>query len=112
MFNKDEYWKNRKNGDRGQESVKDRFYPKGEPYLIEDKQGIRININKEGSHRSFTPGGKMMVFNRSESRTRVVDRSYSKKGFRGHINNYVRPDPLYPPTLTNHDRVKGKTISL
>lgn len=111
MFNKQLYWKNRKQGKRGQgENLAGKFHPKGEDADYP---------NNLGSHM-VKVGKSFNYVNRKEARRfeHTKDRAASHKNYRyqhdknsfTHIVNQPDVRPTYPPSLTNHLRHRQRQV--
>lgn len=102
MFSKEEYWKNRGQGKRGQ----------GEPYTLKVEKEVL-----QPQHGVFIPRQGMTMVNRKASRQRFVDRRYTRRsGYRGHAlptwlqEGGQRPQELpYAPSQSNHQRMVERT---
>lgn len=136
MFNKESYWKRRKNMAeveipgkgkktmkvmvpmplRGQQDIIPvKVYEKGD-----DAAGV---LNALGGHRSFDTKGKMHILNREQARRKVRYHGFTKKTTDNHPTEhvynpekdpsnekYVHPKLDYAPDLTNNQRMKLREI--
>lgn len=68
MFDEAQYWKNRKQGKRGQEDL----IPKSKL------------IKESDVSMGFSPTGQMIAKNRKVRRQKAVDRTFTKKGYQAY----------------------------
>lgn len=114
------YWKNRRAGKPGLDRPEVKRYNKGEKIEYTNREGEVVEYpNKLGSHLVRVPGKGLQYLNRTQSRTRAVDRSFTKPGSTSHVKDpkkdprsdeFISPKPLHPPKLTNHVRHRERQI--
>ncbi len=118
-FDKQAYWNRRRAGERGQEPVEHKFYPKGTKVAYttrEDKESEYPNA--EGKVFARTKQGPVAL-SRKDARRRVTDRDYTKPNFKyrthrekvpfkGHAKNLKPYQLSFPPEQTNHQRMLAR----
>jgi hypothetical protein len=92
-FDKKLYWERRKKGVRGQIG-----YVKAHA-VVKDEKGEEQRIPID-----YKPGPSGQPGSRARSRQKLVDRNFTKKGFKGHEAGSHFIPPTFELTLTNHNR--------
>ncbi len=108
MSEHDQYWRNRKNGRRGQGNRHNhKYYAKGESikYRKWDTPDIESEYaNAEGSHGIINTKGQLVKLNRKQYRLRSPSRMASKKGYKSHKINTPKYVSDIDPAMSNHAR--------
>lgn len=88
MFDKELYWRNREARVRGQGII--------------EKASLQAN---PGQHAVIVPGKGLQLINRKNARRRNIDRAYTKRGFKGHVQSAHILVPEYPSHIGNRARM-------
>lgn len=121
-FNREEYWKNRRERKRGQgERIKPRIIPKGESVPYTTRENVEAQYpNAAGINMMRAPDGGFMYVSRKQARRRAVDRDFTRPNiryrmsreiapFKGHVRNLGKNPPIklpiHDPKLSNHARM-------
>lgn len=111
MFDKQTYWKNRRQNKRGQgEKPEGKFYPKGQE--AEYPNALGSHMIKVG--KSFNQASRIEARKFEHTKIRMASHKnythqHDKNGFR-HVVNEPDSKPSYPPSLTNHLRHRQRQI--
>lgn len=100
-----------------------KFYPKGDKIvtgteIVDGKKKDILWPNDSGKHLVRMPGKGLVYVNRENSRRKLKDREYNKKGFSGHVVNpsgegkQAKKHPIikFPAYMTNHLRHRERQI--